>query len=147
MSDVTIEEAVVADPELLAALRRLVPQLSRSAAEPEAYDLETLVNSPATQLLMARRDDGSLVGTLTLAVFRIPTGVRAWIEDVIVDESARGLGVGALLCEEAIRRARLAGARTVDLTSNPTRHAAHRLYERLGFELRTTNVYRFSLEG
>ena len=147
MSGVTIEEAVVADPALLAAIRRLLPLLSKSAPPPEAYDLETLVSSPATQLLIARDGDGEIVGTLTLAVFRIPTGVRAWIEDVIVDDEARGLGIGAALCDEAIRRAGLAGARTVDLTSNPSRESANRLYQRLGFEQRVTNVYRFSLEG
>ena len=147
MSSVTIEEAVVADPDLLAAIRRLLPLLSRSAPAPEAYDLETLISSPATQLLVARDAGGRVVGTLTLAVFRIPTGVRAWIEDVIVDDETRGLGVGAALCEEAIRRAGLAGARTVDLTSNPSRDAANRLYQRLGFEQRITNVYRYSLEA
>ena len=147
MSDVTVEEAIVADPELLSAIRRLLPQLSRSAPPPEAYELETMTSSPATQLLIARLPDGSIVGTLTLAIFRIPSGVRAWIEDVIVDDEARGHGVGRALCDEAIRRARLAGARTVDLTSSPTREAANRLYVRLGFDLRETNVYRFSLEG
>jgi len=147
VSDLVIEEPVVADPELLAEIRRLVPQLSTSAKPLEAYDLETLVTSQATQLLVARLDGQRIVGTLTLAIFRIPTGVRAWIEDVIVDESARGHGVGAALCAEAIHRARLAGARTVDLTSNPSREDAHRLYERVGFTVRETNVYRYSLEG
>lgn len=147
MSEVTVEEAIVADPELLAAIRRLLPQLSRSAPAPEAYDLETMTSSPATQLLVARLEDGTIVGTLTLAIFRIPSGVRAWIEDVIVDQEIRGLGVGAALCDEAIRRAKLAGARTVDLTSSPSREAANRLYVRLGFELRETNVYRLQLDG
>jgi GNAT superfamily N-acetyltransferase len=147
MSSVIIEEAIVADAELLSAIRRLLPLLSRSAPVPEAYDLETMTSSPATQLLIARLEDGQIVGTLTLAIFRIPSGVRAWIEDVIVDDEARGHGVGAALCEEAIRRAQLAGARTVDLTSGPKREAANRLYQRLGFVQRETNVYRFSLEG
>jgi len=147
VSELEIEEAIVADDELLAALRRLLPQLSQSARVPEAYEIETMISSPAIQLLVARDGGGPIIGTLTLATFRIPTGVRAWIEDVIVDDEARGLGVGAALCEEAIRRAELAGARTVDLTSNPSREAANRLYRRLGFEQRATNVYRFSLEG
>ena len=143
---VHIEEAVVADGELVAAMRRLLPLLSSSAPPVEAYDVETLVNAPATQLLIARLE-GEIVGTLTLAIFRIPSGVRAWIEDVIVDESARGHGVGAALCREAIRRAGLANARTVDLTSNPKREAANGLYQKLGFVQRETNVYRFSLES
>ena len=147
MSVVTIEEAIVADPDLLAAIRRLLPLLSSSAPAPDAYDLETLVTSPATQLLVARMPDGQIVGTLTLAIFRIPTGVRAWIEDVIVDDQVRGHGIGKALCEEAIHRAHVAGARTVDLTSNPSREAANAMYQALGFEQRETNVYRFSLEG
>ena len=143
---VVIEEAVVADGELVAAIRRLLPLLSSSAPPVEAFDVETLVNAPATQLLVARVD-GQIVGTLTLAIFRIPSGVRAWIEDVIVDEEARGHGVGAALCTEAIRRAGLANARTVDLTSNPKREAANAMYRKLGFVARETNVYRFSLES
>jgi ribosomal protein S18 acetylase RimI-like enzyme len=84
---------------------------------------------------------------LTLVTFPIPTGLRAWIEDVVVDETARGQGVGAALTEEAVRRARTVGARTVDLTSRPTRQAANRLYERLGFELRETNAYRYATQA
>ena len=96
---------------------------------------------------MARDGDGRIVGTLTLAVFPIPTGVRAWIEDVVVDDSARGSGVGDALVDAAVAKAGAAGAKTVDLTSRPSREAANRLYVRKGFELRTTNVYRFSLEA
>jgi ribosomal protein S18 acetylase RimI-like enzyme len=80
---------------------------------------------------------------LTLVVFRIPTGLRAWIEDVVVDEGARGRGVGAALNQAAIRLAGEHGARTVDLTSRPSREVANRLYSRLGFVPRETNVYRF----
>ena len=82
---------------------------------------------------------------LTLAVFRIPTGIRAWIEDVVVDAEARGRGVGEALTREAVRVAGTHGARTVDLTSRPSREAANRLYQRLGFERRDTNVYRLSI--
>ncbi len=89
--------------------------------------------------------DGDIVGSLTLVVFRIPTGVRAWIEDVVVDESARGHGVGEALNREALRVAREHGAITVDLTSRPSREAANRLYQRLGFTERNTNVYRYDL--
>jgi ribosomal protein S18 acetylase RimI-like enzyme len=86
-----------------------------------------------------------VIGTLTLALFRIPTGVRAWIEDVVVDEAARGRGAGEALTREALRLAEEAGARTVDLTSRPEREAANRLYQRLGFERRSTSVYRLEL--
>jgi ribosomal protein S18 acetylase RimI-like enzyme len=139
-----IEEAAAATPELLAALRRLLPQLSRSAPPLTETALAEVVASPVTRLLLARTDS-DVIGSLTLVVFRIPTGVRAWIEDVVVDESARGHGVGEALTAEALSRAREAGARTVELTSRPSRQAAHRLYRRLGFEIRDTNVYRFEL--
>lgn len=144
---IRIEEALVADGELVAAFRRLLPQLSASAKEIEAYDLESIVASPATMLLMARDENDEYVGTLTLVLFRSPSGARGWIEDVIVDENSRGNGVGEALVDEAIRQAQKANARTLDLTSNPTREAANRLYVRCGFEERSTNVYRFSLEA
>ena len=97
-------------------------------------------------MLVARdlRDQGRIVGMLTLIVFRIPTGVRAWIEDVVVDETARGRGVGEALSQEAVRRALDLGARTVELTSRPSREAANRLYQRLGFVRRDSNVYRYT---
>ena len=106
-----------------------------------------IVESEATVLLVARREeDRAIVGTLTLALFRIPTGLRAWIEDVIVDQAAAGAGIGQLLTTAAINRARQAGARTLDLTSAPRREAANHIYEKLGFERRETNVYRLSLD-
>ena len=109
-------------------------------------ELRAILDADATTLLVAVEGD-RIVGTLTLVLFPIPTGVRAWIEDVIVDESVRGQGVGELLTNFAITRAQERGAKSVDLTSRPTREAANRLYVRAGFELRETNVYRFSLEG
>lgn len=141
-----IEAVEAADEEILESLARLVPQLSSSASLPTAEQLREIVESPCCTLLVARdrRREGRIVGTLTLAVFRIPTGLRAWIEDVVVHSEARGQGVGEALSREALRLARELGARTVELTSNPRREAANRLYRRLGFELRETNVYRFS---
>lgn len=142
---VRIERVEEVSAELVDALQRLVPQLTDRAGPPTAGELRTIVESPATKLLVARDEEGSIVGSLTLALFRIPTGVRAWIEDVIVDESARGQGVGEALSREGIRLARGAGARAVELTSHPSREAANRLYQRLGFERRETNVYRYLL--
>lgn len=142
--ELTIEEATRVDDELVDGLAALVPQLSRSAPAPGRTELEEIVGSPATYLFVARASSGRIVGSLTLAVFRIPTGVRAWIEDVVVDGSVRGAGIGAALVQEAIGRAGAAGARTVDLTSRPDREAANRLYVRLGFVQRATNVYRYS---
>ncbi len=140
-------EATSVDDELVAAFGRLIPQLSSSSPPTSASDLAAICSSPACTLLVARDGDGTIVGSLTLAVFPIPTGIRAWIEDVVVDDAARGAGAGQALVEAALERARALGARTVDLTSRPSREAANRLYLRMGFEARSTNVYRFSLEG
>jgi ribosomal protein S18 acetylase RimI-like enzyme len=144
----SIQVEVIADitDEDLAAVNRLIPQLSRSAPPLSADALKQIVSWDGNYVLMAR-DGDRVVGMLTLVTFPIPTGLRAWIEDVVVDEAARGQGVGAALTQEAVRRARAAGARTVDLTSRPTRQAANRLYERLGFELRETNAYRFATQA
>ena len=141
---VLIEEATAVTPELVAAFRLLTPQLSRSAPAPGGHELAEMVRSPATILLMARDAEKGIVGSLTLVLFRIPTGVRAWIEDVVVDDGSRGRGVAEVLCREALNRASASGARTVDLTSRPSRDAANRLYRRLGFVERDTNVYRWS---
>jgi ribosomal protein S18 acetylase RimI-like enzyme len=148
MSSVQIIEATEVTPALIEAFNRLVPQLSKSNPPPTAAELALIVESPASILLIAvDPDDGAILGSMTLAWFRIPTGVRAWIEDVVVDEGARGRGVGEALNREALDRARALDARTVDLTSRPSREAANRLYQRLGFEPRETNVYRYSLDS
>ena len=130
--------------EIVVAFDRLLPQLSRSAEALDAAALRRLVSYEANTILIARSGD-AIIGTLTLVVFPIPTGLRAWIEDVVVDESARGQGVGAALTEEALRVARAAGVRTVDLTSRPERAAANRLYQRLGFAQRNSQVYRYTI--
>jgi ribosomal protein S18 acetylase RimI-like enzyme len=140
---IRVEEVTEPFDDLVPAMATLVRQLSRSSPPPSAAEVEEIVRSPASHLLLARDADGAIVGTLTLAVFRIPTGLRAWIEDVVVDEAARGQGVGAALTNAAIRLANQRGARTVDLTSRPSREGANRLYQRLGFLERETNVYRF----
>ena len=143
---VTIDEVDTASPEVVDALRALVPDLSRSAPPLTAADVQAIVASPATILLVARDGSGVVLGSLTLVVFRAPTGPRAWIEDVVVAPATRGRGIGEQLVLEALRRAKAAGSRTVDLTSRPSREAANRLYVRLGFSARETNVYRHSLE-
>ena len=138
----------VADPsavteEFAAAFGRLVPQLSKSAEMPAVEELAEIVRSPATVLLVAYAETGDIIGSLTLVLFRIPTGLRARIEDVVVDESARGAGVGKALNLAAMERAAAEGARSIDLTSSPAREAANELYLSLGFKQRDTNVYRF----
>ena len=130
--------------ELTAAFERLVPQLSRSNPPPARDAVAEMLASPVTSQFVAR-DDGRILGVATLIVFRIPTAMRAWIEDVITDEAARGQGVGEALTRAMLDRARELGCTTVDLTSRPSREAANRLYQRIGFERRETNVYRFEL--
>jgi ribosomal protein S18 acetylase RimI-like enzyme len=141
---IEIVECTEVTPSVVTAFERLIPQLSRSNPAPTQGALAEIVGSPATVLLLAL-DGDAIVGSLTLALFRIPTGLRAWIEDVVVDDSARGRGVGEALNRVALERARAAGATTVDLTSRPSREGANRLYRRLGFEQRDTNVYRYQL--
>ena len=141
---VVVERASEVTPELITAFEVLIPQLSSSNPPPSASELQEIVSSEASVLFIARVD-GKIAGSLTLATFRIPTGLRAWIEDVVVDSSARGHGVGEALNRAAIEEARARGAVTVDLTSRPSREAANRLYQRLGFVKRETNVYRYSL--
>jgi ribosomal protein S18 acetylase RimI-like enzyme len=134
-------------PELVAAFERLVPQLSSSSPPTSEAHLAEIIASPATVLFVARDAEGQIVGSLTLVLFRIPTGLRAWIEDVVVDEAARGQGVGEALNRAALERAEAEGVRTVDLTSRPSREAANRLYQRLGFEPRESTVYRYNQPG
>ncbi len=141
----TVVSATEVTDELMDACKRLIPQLSSSNPAPTREELAEIISSPATVLLVARVD-GAIAGILTLATFRIPTGVRAWIEDVVVDETARGYGVGQALNLTAIEEARKRGAITVDLTSRPSREAANRLYQRIGFEARSTNVYRYTIK-
>ncbi len=143
--EMKIEEVKEVSGELVEAFARLTPQLSRSASPPGEQELKRIVQSDASRLLVAKVD-GAIVGSLTLALFPVPTGLRAWIEDVVVDENVRGQGIGAALNQEALKVARDQGARTVDLTSRPSREAANRLYQRLGFKQRETNVYRYSFE-
>jgi ribosomal protein S18 acetylase RimI-like enzyme len=132
--------------EVVEAFGRLLPQLSRSAPPLDQAALARIVSAPAVSVLVAR-SGGPIIGTLTLAMFPIPTGLRAWIEDVVVDDAAGRQGIGTALTQEALRIARAAGARTVDLTSRPSRVAAGGLYEKLGFQMRETRMYRYPLDG
>ncbi|HMG44120.1 MAG TPA: GNAT family N-acetyltransferase [Acidimicrobiales bacterium] len=140
-----VEIATTLTPAIVDAVDKLVPQLSKSNPPPTVEELGDVVSSPATDLFIALADDGTIVGMSTLAVFRIPTGQRAWIEDVVVDESATRQGIGEALTQAMLDRAAERGCVTVDLTSRPSRDAANRLYQRLGFTPRETNLYRFDL--
>lgn len=143
-SGATIEIATEVTDELVAAYDMLIPQLSSSSPPPSREALGDLVDGADTTVFIARVN-GAIVGTLTLAFYRIPTGLKAWIEDVVVDDAARGHGVGRLMNEAALDEARRRGAKNVALTSRPSREAANRLYQRIGFKIRDTNVYRYDL--
>lgn len=132
--------------ELTAALERLVPQLSRSNPPPDLAAVRAMLAHEAITQFVARDDAGAIVGVSTLAVFPIPTARRAWVEDVIVDEASSGQGIGRLLTEAMLDRARELGCATVDLTSRPSRKAANHLYKKVGFQQRDTNVYRFVVQ-
>ena len=134
------------DNDLVVAFQRLIPQLSKSNPAPTKEQLESIVASDSSHILLAKVN-GVIVGSLTLVIFHIPTGIRAWIEDVVVDADARGKGVGEALTVFAIAEAQRQGALTVDLTSRPSREAANRLYQRLGFNARETNVYRYQISN
>ena len=130
--------------EVFENINALLPLLSSSARPIQERELRFIIEHPSVHLLLAQENENYL-GTLTLAVFPIITGTRAWIEDVVVSESARGKGVGKMLTSEAIILAKKLGAKTVDLTSRPSRKAANELYKKAGFELRETNAYRFNV--
>jgi ribosomal protein S18 acetylase RimI-like enzyme len=142
-----VEIATSLTPAIVDAVEMLVPQLSRSNPPPSEVELGEVVASPATDLFIALSDDGTIVGMSTLAVFRIPTGLRAWIEDVVVDEAAGRRGIGTALTQAMLDRARERGCITVDLTSRPSREAANNLYLKAGFTPRDTNVYRLDLRN
>jgi len=136
-----VERVSEASEELVEAVARLLPQLSSRRSPPGLIELVELVATPGTSLFVARAEDDAVLGMLTLVLYRVPTGVRGWIHDVVVDEAARGQGVGKALTQEALRLAEHAGAITVELTTRSEREAANRLYQGLGFTPRATNVY------
>ncbi|QHA08949.1 GNAT family N-acetyltransferase [Streptomyces broussonetiae] len=144
--DVRVDIVREADPELVDAFGRLLPQLSSTAKPLDHQAVHRMVTCDANTVLVARTSE-AIVGTLTLVLLPLPSGLRARVEDVVVDSAARGQGVAGRLTQEALRIAQEAGARTVDLTSRPDRVAANRLYERLGFRVRQSTVYRRPLDG
>ncbi len=135
----TIEQVTEATPELVEAIERLLPQLSEARTPPTLEQLADVVRGQT--LLVARNDEGLIIGTLTLVTYRVSSGLKARIEDVIVDHSARGQGLGETLTKAGMDRASDMGVRMVELTSMPYREAANRLYRRLGFVRKQTNVY------
>jgi len=126
--------------EIYDAFQRLIPQLS-SLTPPTRDDLLDLINADATNLFIARDTEGKIVATVTLTCFRVPTGVRAIIEDLVVDAESRAQGTATKLTQACLDLAEQYGAKGVMLTSNPRRAEANRLYQKMGFKRWETNLY------
>lgn len=141
-ADVVVTEVTEVTPEIIDGWRRLMGQLSSSAPAPSAEWLEEIVNSDS--VMYVATINGQVVGSLTLVLTRIPVGLKAWIEDVVVDENVRGRRIGEKLTKAAIERSQRDGARNINLESRPSRVPAHKLYKRMGFEERDTTVYRYN---
>jgi len=143
-----IEIIPQANEELVQAFERLLPQLNTGYPALSLCDLERILAQECITLFVARDEQrgGLITGTLTLIVFSTPTGRHSWIEDVVVDAASRGMGIGEALTRTAIQHAAEMGAKAVDLTSRPAREAANRLYQRIGFERRESNLYRLQLK-
>ena len=142
---ITISELTMGTPETLKAINRLLPQLSASASAISLDRLSELVKSDNTLVFFCTDENGYILGMLSLIVIKIPTGNKAWIEDVVVDESARGRGIGRDLMNHAHEEAKKHGVNSIDLTSRPSRESANELYQSLGYEIRQTNVYRYKI--
>jgi ribosomal protein S18 acetylase RimI-like enzyme len=144
----SILTATCLSDELYQACQYLIPQLTQNSPPPTRQELELLLSSGTSTLFLASHSDfgDTILGLATLILYRVPTGLRAYIEDVVVDESARRKGIGEALTRACLEKAREAGASQVMLTSNPSRVQANRLYQQMGFKLRNTNVYRYDLK-
>jgi ribosomal protein S18 acetylase RimI-like enzyme len=143
---IRVEKVEKLEPQLIAGIQKLFPQLTQYSPIPEEIDLAKIVASDSTSLWVAKNKTGSILGMLNLAIYRTTTGIHAWIEDVVVDQNARRQGIAAQLTHEAVEYAKDKGAKAVSLTSRPAREAANLLYIKLGFEKVETNLYRMRLD-
>ena len=141
---IKILELKDADYEELESINELLPQLSSSAELLDIQRLKVLIDSESTIVYIAQDVRGKILGTLSLVTIEIPTGRKGWIEDVVVDQSARGKGIGKALMNHALEKAVKLGLKSVDLTSRPSREEANMLYQSLGYQKRETNVYRYN---
>ena len=142
---INISELTEASSSVLQSINELLPQLSSSAQVISMDRLSELVESDNTIIFLGTDDNGQILGMLSLIVMKIPTGNKAWIEDVVVDQSARGKGLGKALMDHALERAKKLAVKSVDLTSRPSRESANMLYQSLGYQIRETNVYRYKI--
>ena len=142
---ITISKLTECTNETLNAVNRLLPQLSASAKSISMDRLHELIKSDSIMLFLGSDQSGEILGMLSLIVIKIPTGNKAWIEDVVVDQSARGKGIGRALMNHALEEAKKCGVKSIDLTSRPSRKSANELYQSLGYQIRQTNVYRYKI--
>jgi ribosomal protein S18 acetylase RimI-like enzyme len=139
---IRVEQVKVINTEIVLAIQHLFPQLTQFSPIPDEEALQKIINSQTTSLWIARNGDGEIIAMLSLAIYRTTTGIHAWIEDVVVDQTARRQGVASLLTQAVVEFSQQNGAKAVSLTSRPEREAANQLYQKLGFELVKTNLYR-----
>ncbi len=137
--------AKTVNEKIVKSLQRLIPQLTELGDPITQESLEELVHSKESELLLAVDEQEKIVGTLSLVVFTIPTGKKAFIEDVIVDAEARGKGLGEQLLSKAIALAKEKKVKRLELSSRPVRVPANSLYQKMGFKIRETNFYRLQL--
>lgn len=128
-------------PDYLEAINRLIAQLSTSSHTFTEAELNSLIASPQSHLYALEYDE-KIIGMVTLCIYQCPTGRKAWIEDVVVDQNHRGKGYGKLMVRKAMEEYQNRGNVTLMLTSRPSRIVANQLYQSLGFEKRETNVYK-----
>jgi len=141
-----IREVTRFDSRVFDAITKLLPQLGPNTNPLSEEHFRRILKSDNSHLFIAEPDNNEIAGMLTLVTYQIPTGTKVWIEDVVVDESCRGKGIGQELTMHAIEFARSLGAGSVELTSRPSRISANKLYQKLGFIQRETNVYRYELK-
>jgi ribosomal protein S18 acetylase RimI-like enzyme len=127
------------------AVLRLLPQVASKGDLPTKQYFKSIFTSENIHFFIAELDDKQIAGMLTIGTYLTPSGAKAWIEDVVVDETQRGKGIGKELMLFAINYLKALGAESVALTSRPSRLAANRLYQKIGFIQYETNVYKYLL--
>lgn len=130
--------------DIYEAFQRLIPQLDNTVPIPTKEKLIKIISSPSAYLFIAQ-DQNKIIGTFTLIVYNTPTGDYAYLEDLVVDENSRGKGIGKKLILTALKIAKDKGVKVVNLTSRPSRKTANRLYKKIGFTRRETNVFRYNI--
>jgi len=141
-----IREIKEYQPEIQDAIGKLSTQLTGKEYKVGKERIEAIISDENSHLIVALNDKGFVLGMATVGIYNSPTGKKGWIEDVVVDEGSRGQGIGENLINFAVEFAKNQQADVVMLTSKPERITANKLYKKLGFQLKETNVYRLPLK-